>query len=101
MAYSMAKQRSMINSISLEKQRCDTMTPFFQGEECDVLELCMDDNGMSTNAQDAIRRAKRMKEGFEAIGTDISKVIMAMDSVKGMMDEIPRVHRICGLSNIS
>jgi 5-methyltetrahydrofolate--homocysteine methyltransferase len=113
----MVKQRPMINSISLEKERYDAMMPFLQGKECDVVGLCMDDVGMPTSAQEVVGRAKRLVDSLEGIGmtrdsiyidpliqpisTDVTKGIMAMDSVKGIKDEIPGVHTICGLSNIS
>jgi len=117
MAYGMVKNRPMINSISLEKERYDAMVPFLKGKDCSVVALCMDDSGMPKSAQDVINRAERLVKGLEGIGirkesifidpliqpisTDTTKGVMAMDSVKGIMGEIPGIHTICGLSNIS
>jgi cobalamin-dependent methionine synthase I len=117
MAYEMVKDRPMINSISLEKERYDAMMPFLKGKDCSVVALCMDDSGMPKNAQDVIDRAGRLVKGLEGIGikresifidpliqpvsTDTTKGMMAMDSVRGIMSTFPGVHTICGLSNIS
>ena len=117
MAYGMVKNRPMINSISLEKERYDAMVPFLKGKDCSVVALCMDDSGMPKSVQDVIERARRLVKGLEGIGvrreliyidpliqpisTDITKGIMAMEAVRGIMGTFPGVHTICGLSNIS
>jgi 5-methyltetrahydrofolate--homocysteine methyltransferase len=117
MAYGMVKDRPMINSISLEKERYDAMSPFLKRKDCSVVALCMDDSGMPKSAQDVIDRARRILKSLEGIGikresiyidpliqpvsTDTTKGVMAMDSVRGIMSEFPGVHTICGLSNIS
>jgi cobalamin-dependent methionine synthase I len=117
MAYKMVKDRPMINSISLEKERYDAMMPFLQEKDCSVVALCMDDSGMPKSAQDAINRAERLIKGLEGIGiqkesiyidpliqpisTDTTKGMMAMDAVRQIMSNFPGVHTICGLSNIS
>ena len=117
MAYGMVRQRPMVNSISLERERYDAMVPFLKGKNCEVVALCMDDSGMPRSAQDVIDRAKRLVEDLEGIGiergsiyidpliqpisTDTTKGVMAMDSVRGIKAELPGVHTICGLSNIS
>jgi len=117
MAYGMVKDRPMINSISLEKERYDAMVPFLKGKDCSVVALCMDDSGMPKSVQDVIERARRLVKGLEGIGvrreliyidpliqpisTDITKGIMAMEAVRGIMGTFPGVHTICGLSNIS
>jgi len=117
MAYGMVKDRPMINSISLEKERYDAMTPFLKGKDCSVVALCMDDSGMPKSAQDVIDRAGRLVKSLEGIGLrkeliyidpliqpisiDTTKGVMAMDAVRGIMSKFPGVHTICGLSNIS
>ncbi len=116
-AYGMVKDRPMINSISLERERYDAMAPFLKGKDCSVVALCMDDSGMPKSAQDVIDRAERLVKGLEEIGirkesmyidpliqpisTDTTKGLMAMDAVRGIMGKFPGVHTICGLSNIS
>jgi cobalamin-dependent methionine synthase I len=117
MAYGMVRDRPMINSISLEKARYDAMVPFLKGKKCSVVALCMDDTGMPKTSQDVIDRAKKLVKSLEEIGiernsiyidplvqpisADTTKGVMALDSVQKIMSELPGVHTICGLSNIS
>ena len=117
MAYGMLKEAPMINSISLERERFDTMIPFLKGRECSIVALCMDDSGMPASAPDIINRAKRLVQALEDIGmnreqiyvdflvqpvsTNTSNGLMVLDAVRGIMQEIAGVHTICGLSNIS
>ena len=116
-AYGMMKEAPMINSISLERERFETMIPFLRGRECSIVALCMDDSGMPTSALDIINRAKRLVQALEDLGmkrgqiyvdflvqpisTNPSNGLMVMDAVRGIMQEIAGVHTICGLSNIS
>jgi len=117
MAFGMVKQPPMINSISLERKRYDTMLPFLKGKDCSVVALCMDDTGMPKNSEDVVERAGRLMEKLEGVGikreniyvdpmiqtisTDVKNGMMAMESVRGIMRGLPGVHTICGLSNIS
>ncbi len=57
MAFKMVETTPMINSISLEKERFDTMMPFLKGKECKVIALCMDDAGMPDSSNDIFGRA--------------------------------------------
>lgn len=116
-ALDLVKDPPMINSISLEKDRYEPMLSYLENRECNVVALCMDDSGMPTIARDVIDRACRLVEGLEGIGikreciyvdpliqpisTDVTKGVMAMEAVKGIILECPGVHFICGLSNIS
>jgi 5-methyltetrahydrofolate--homocysteine methyltransferase len=117
MAYRKVKEPPMINSISLEKKRYDSILSFLKGRDCRVVALCMDDSGMPKNTSEVIDRAKTLVGSLEGVGikresiyldplvqpvsTDITKALMTMDSVKGILKELPGVHVICGLSNVS
>ena len=117
MAYGMAKEPPMINSISLEKERFDAMAQCLEGKECKIVALCMDDLGMPISAQDIIDRAKRLVQGLEDLGmkrgyiyvdplvqpvsTNTLNAIMVLEAVRGIMNELLRVHTVCGLSNAS
>ncbi|MHB0980681.1 MAG: dihydropteroate synthase [Thermoleophilia bacterium] len=46
MAYGMVTKPPMINSISLESERYETMLPFLTGKDVSVIALCMDDTGL-------------------------------------------------------
>ncbi len=117
MAYKMVDQTPMINSISLEKDRFDTLMPFLEGKACKIVALCMDDTGMPTTSDDIIARADELVAQLETIGmtqediyidplvqpisTDSTKGNMVLDAVRKIKQNHPRVHITGGLSNIS
>ena len=49
MAFKMMEKTPMINSISLEKGRFDSMMPFLDGKDCKIIALCMDDAGIGNH----------------------------------------------------
>ena len=117
MAYGMVDKPPMINSISLEKERFDTMMPFLKGKACKIIALCMDDSGMPTSSDDIVKRAEKLVTELEAIGmkqndifidplvqpisTDTQKGIMALSAVRKIKALFPHIHITGGLSNIS
>ncbi len=117
MAFQMVEKIPMINSISLEKDRFDTMMPFLEGKECKIIALCMDDTGMPNSSDDIVGRGKTLVEELNKIGiptdciyidplvqpisTDSNKGQMVLDAVRDMKAAFPRVHITGGLSNIS
>jgi len=117
MAFKMVEKTPMVNSISLEKERFDTMMPFLEGKNCRIIALCMDDAGMPSSADDISDRARTLigelnKIGFstgsiyvdplvQPISTDSSKGTMVLDAVRAIKAEFSEVHITGGLSNIS
>ncbi len=117
MAFSMVKQTPMINSISLEKDRLNSMMPFLEGKACKIIALCMDDSGMPESSQDILGRAKTLVTKLNNIGistadiyvdplvqpisTDSNKGTMVLDAVRAIKAQFPQVHITGGLSNIS
>jgi 5-methyltetrahydrofolate--homocysteine methyltransferase len=117
MAYGLVRQKPMINSISLEKDRFDPMIKYLSGKECRIIALCMDDSGMPKTADDIVARAKELVAELENIGfvkddifidpliqpmsVDITNGMMAMDAVRTINEELAGVHTTGGLSNIS
>jgi cobalamin-dependent methionine synthase I len=107
----------MINSISLEKDRFDTMMPFLEGRDCKIVGLCMDDKGMPTSSQDIVERALTLISELGGIGfdpeaiyidplvqpisTDTDKGNMVLEAVRQIKAASPDVHITGGLSNIS
>jgi cobalamin-dependent methionine synthase I len=116
-ACGMLKAAPLINSISLERERFKAMVPFLQGRECSIVALCMDDSGLPRDAREIIDRAGRLVAALEQIGMKRERIyvdflvqpigtntlngVMVMEAVRGIMEQIPGVHTICGLSNIS
>ena len=117
MAFGMVEKTPIINSISLEKERFETMIPFLKGKECKVIALCMDDAGMPTSSDDILGRATTLVEELNKIGiptnaiyidplvqpisTDSNKGVMVLDAVRAIKAKYPEVHITGGLSNIS
>ena len=117
MAFLMVEKTPMINSISLEKDRFDTMMPFLEGKECKVIALCMDDSGMPISSDDIANRATALVESLNKIGiptasiyidplvqpisTDVNKGTMVLNAVRAIKNSFPQVHITGGLSNIS
>ncbi|MCD4719534.1 MAG: dihydropteroate synthase [Desulfobacula sp.] len=117
MAYGMVDNPPMINSISLEKNRFDTMMPFLKGKDCKIIALCMDDAGMPASSDDIVARAKELVTRLESIGmkqdsiyidplvqpisTDSTKGTMVLNAVRQIKQLFPDVHITGGLSNIS
>jgi 5-methyltetrahydrofolate--homocysteine methyltransferase len=117
MAYGLVRQKPMINSISLEKDRFDPMIKYLRGKECRVIALCMDDSGMPKTVEDIVSRARQLVKELEQIGfkrddifidplvqpmsVDVGNGNMAMSAVRTIMTELEGVHTTGGLSNIS
>lgn len=117
MAFGQLETRPMINSISLEKERFESMIPFLKGKSCKIIALCMDDSGMPSSSQDIIDRGETLIAeltdiGFskgdiyidplvQPISTDNTKGRMVLDAVRGIKTNHPEVHITGGLSNIS
>ena len=53
-ALSLHKGTAMINSISLEKDRCDALLPVVAGTDLKVVALCMSDEGMPQTVEDSV-----------------------------------------------
>jgi len=117
MAYNMVDKIPLINSISLEKDRFDTMMPFLQGKECKIVALCMDDTGMPSSSEAIVARSQNLVDELDSIGikqdavyidplvqpvsTDTQKSNMVLDAVRQIKVHFPEVHITGGLSNIS
>lgn len=107
----------MINSITDEKERVESVLPLAIKYKAKLVALCMDDTGMPETANDRMRVVKslyvKLKEAgipdediyFDPLVKPISSVDMAGEEVLGTIKAIklehPEVHFMCGLSNIS
>jgi Methionine synthase I, cobalamin-binding domain len=107
----------MINSISDEKVRFDSLLPLVVKYNAKVVALCMDDTGMPETGEDRIRVAKNLyqkltKAGvpdeniyFDPLVKPISAVekagVEVLESIKLIKILYPNVHFTCGLSNVS
>jgi 5-methyltetrahydrofolate--homocysteine methyltransferase len=108
---------AMINSISLEKERYETLMPVIAGTDLKVIALCMSDAGMPQTVDDRTKIADDLVGGLlnnnvklENIFVDPLVQPLSVDTTFGMafLDTIEKIvaayagiHTACGLSNIS
>ena len=116
-ALNVHKGQAMINSISLEKARYDTLLPVVAGSGSKVVALCMSDEGMPQTADQRMIIADKLINGLVQSNVAIENIYVdplvqpvSTDNTFGLeflkaIEQITRtfkgVHTMCGLSNIS
>lgn len=109
--------RPMINSITAERKRYEQILPLVLRYKTKIVALCMDDTGMPATALERMvvvgNLFKKLKEAgvpeddmyFDPLVKPISVSAKAgsevLDTVRLISQEYPKVHKICGLSNVS
>ena len=109
--------KPLINSITGERERYNSILPLVLEYDTSIIALCMDDDGMPETADDRVKIADRLvesmaKEGVKLediyldpmvrpLGTGSHYGVVAIQTIKKIMEEFPGVHTTCGLSNIS
>jgi cobalamin-dependent methionine synthase I len=116
-ALAVHKGTPLINSISLEKERCDAMLPILAGTDMKVIALCMSDEGMPQTADDRIKIADELiglltKNNIplenifvdplvQPVSVDGTFGVGFLEAIERIMAAYPGIHTACGLSNIS
>jgi 5-methyltetrahydrofolate--homocysteine methyltransferase len=107
----------MINSITGEKERFSTILPLVLKYKAKIVGLCMDDSGMPETAADRLRIATKLVSEMVAAGVPEDDIYLdplvhpvstadragleVLETIHGIKQKYPKVHGICGLSNIS
>ncbi|MFC2062825.1 dihydropteroate synthase [Chloroflexota bacterium] len=107
----------MINSISLEEDRFESLLPVITAQPCCVVALCMAKASMPTTTEERVQVGAELIGKLTGAGFPLEKIYVdplvqpvSVDTgmgtaVLGAIDEImngfPGVNTICGLSNIS
>jgi 5-methyltetrahydrofolate--homocysteine methyltransferase len=107
----------LINSISLEPDRLQSLLPVIASQPCSVVALCMAQASMPTTTEERVEVAseliKRLTERgvamdrvfvdplIQPVSVDTNMGIAALGAITRIMDDFPGVNTICGLSNIS
>ena len=107
----------MINSISLEESRFQSLLPVVTSRPCHVVALCMAKTSMPTTVDERVRVGSELinrltKEGIslekiyvdpliQPVSVDINMGNAALGAIRKIMDDSPGVNTICGLSNVS
>ena len=108
---------AMINSISLEKERYDSILGLVAGTDLKVVALCMSDEGMPETARDRLKISEVLINGLvkhnvpleniyvdplvQPISTNKEFGMEFLDAIEQIMKRFPGVNTACGLSNIS
>lgn len=116
-ALTVHRGRAMINSISLEKDRYDTLLPLLKDSDLEVVALCMSDEGMPETAEQRFGIAEKLVGGLTQNGVALSNIyvdplvqpvatnsaygIEFLRAIERIMENWPSIHTMCGLSNIS
>ncbi|EHQ87834.1 methyltetrahydrofolate cobalamin methyltransferase [Desulfosporosinus youngiae] len=116
-ALSVHKGTAMINSISLEKSRFDSLVPVVAGTDLKVIALCMSDEGMPETTDQRLKIADRLINGLvqnnvpidniyvdplvQPVATNKDFGIEFLNAIEAISKQFKGVHTMCGLSNIS
>jgi 5-methyltetrahydrofolate--homocysteine methyltransferase len=108
---------AMINSISLESERWETLLPIISGTDLKVVALCMSDEGMPETADQRLAIADKLINGLvqnnvkleniyvdplvQSIGTNPVYGREFLEAIDQITTRFEGVHIMCGLSNIS
>ncbi len=111
------KGEPMINSISLETDRLQSLLPVVTSQPCYVVALCMGQTAMPTTVEERVHVGTELIQtltgaGFplekifvdplvQPISVDTSMGLAALGAIQRIMQDSPGVNTICGLSNIS
>jgi cobalamin-dependent methionine synthase I len=109
--------RPIVNSISGEPRKMERLIPLVAEHRCGTVLLCMDDQGIPKTAEARLRIARdlvdrMLQRGVKpedlyvdflvfSIGTDWNAAQVSLATLRLIRQELPNVHFICGLSNIS
>ncbi|GAB6154810.1 methyltetrahydrofolate cobalamin methyltransferase [Desulfosporosinus burensis] len=109
--------QSLINSITGEKERYSEILPLVLKYKTKVVALCMDDNGMPETAEDRMAVAQNLYQSLTEAGVSEDDIYFdplvkpvstgdkagqeVLDTVRLIRQNYPKVHMVCGLSNVS
>jgi cobalamin-dependent methionine synthase I len=108
---------AMVNSISLEKARYDSVLSVISGTDLKIVALCMSDEGMPDTADKRLAIADKLINGLVQQGVKLGDIFVDplvqplatrntygtefLSAVEQIMSHFQGVHTICGMSNIS
>ncbi len=111
------KNPPMINSISLEPSRLESILPLVLEYQATVIGLCQTKGQIGKNVQEKVEIAGRLVEKLTSagvsidkiyidplvfpVGTDTNSVCATLDAIEIIMKQFNGVHTICGLTNVS
>ena len=107
----------IINSISLDADRFESLLPVVTSQECQVVALCMASAGMPRTAEDRAHAGSELVVRLVNAGIPLERILVdplvqpisvdtstgaaALEAIGSMRTRFPGVKTICGLSNVS
>jgi 5-methyltetrahydrofolate--homocysteine methyltransferase len=111
------KGEPMINSISLEEDRFQSLIPVITSQPCHVVALCIAQTSMPTTVAERVHVGSELIKRLTGEGIPLEKIyvdtlvqpvsvdtgmgIATLGAIYEIMNHFPGVNTICGLSNIS
>ena len=111
------KGEPMINSISLEENRFQSLLPVITSQPCSVVALCMAQTSMPTTVKESVQVGSELIKKLTGEGIPLEKIyvdplvqpisvdthmgIATLEAIYRIMSDFPGVNTICGLSNVS
>ncbi|HUU28726.1 MAG TPA: dihydropteroate synthase [archaeon] len=109
--------KALINSISLETRRYDSLMPLVRDYKTDVISLCADDDGMPTALDKKLAIAGKLVAKLTGDGVPLENIYLdplvypistdhtygtvVLEAIERIMKDFPGVHTVIGLSNVS
>jgi len=107
----------MINSISMEADRLESILPIVTSQSCQIVALCMGQTSMPTTVEERVEVGAELINKLIDNGIPLDKIYVdplvqpisvdtgmgsaTLGAIKQIMSDFPGVNTICGLSNIS
>lgn len=113
--YDLCKYEPIINSISMEQKKRDTLLPIIREKKCGVIALCLEDGGMPKTIEDRLSVAEKLMQELNflppekifldplvlAISTDNEAGRTVLLTLEKILEKYPDVHTTGGVSNVS
>ncbi len=116
-ALPLCKRTPMINSITQERDRIDSLVPLVREFKTKVIALCLEASGTPKSADDRIATASRLVEELTQAGIPLESIYVdpcvfpvstgpehgpaVIEAIAGIKQRFPGVHVSCGVSNVS
>lgn len=113
----LVKKPPMINSITLESSRLESILPLVLDYKATVIGLCQTKDRMGKTAAEKVEMAGRLIDkvtssgiGLDAlyidplvfpVGADSNSALATLDAIETIMKQFQGVHTVCGLTNVS
>jgi len=107
----------MINSITLEPQRLESLLPLAVAYQAKVIGLCQAENRMADTVDARLKLTGELVSKVSRVGvslddlyidplvypisTDTRSVLATLEAIHRIMVEFPGIHTVCGLTNVS